>query len=178
MHILMIVGSLRTNSYNRQLAEHIEEIIGDRAKVSYLRFDDVPLMNQDIEFPAPATVERCRREISAADGIWIVSPEYNHSIPGSLKNLLDWMSRPILPEVKETVLRNKPVTFSGAAGKSASADVRSALETLAVCIRMDVIGGIGTGVSIDFMKEALILSETTEAALHAQANTFIERCSR
>lgn len=177
MNILMIVGSLRRDSYNRQLAEHIERLIGGCAEVSTRRFDDIPLLNQDIEFPAPTPVERYRRAVAGADGIWIVTPEYNHSFPGGLKNLLDWLSRPILPDVKETVLQGKPVTISGAAGKSSASDARSALAVLAAWMRMDVIGGTGTGVCIDFANNALSIDDKTEVSLLNQVEAFLGRCS-
>lgn len=93
--ILMIVGSLRKQSFNHQLAREIERIIGDRAEVTFLDWGDVPLMNQDIEWPAPEAVQRVRDAVLAADGLWFFSPEYNYQIPGGLKNLLDWLSRPL-----------------------------------------------------------------------------------
>ena len=61
--ILMIIGSLRTKSFNRQLAKVAREIIGDRADVSELYYDDLPLLNQDIEFPEPVAVARVRMAV-------------------------------------------------------------------------------------------------------------------
>ena len=52
-------------------------------------------MNQDIEHPAPEAVMRVREAVREADGLWLFSPEYNHAIPGPLKNLIDWLSRPV-----------------------------------------------------------------------------------
>lgn len=83
--ILMIVGSLRKQSFNHQLAREIERIIGDRAEVTFLDWGDVPLMNQDIEWPAPEAVQRVRDAVLAADGLWFFSPEYNYQIPGGLR---------------------------------------------------------------------------------------------
>ena len=111
--IAAIVGSLRENSYNRQLALAAKEIVGDRARFDILEYSDVPLMNQDIEYPAPESVRRVREEIKAADGVWIFTPEYNHSYPGVLKNLIDWLSRPISKEERQ-VLSRKPIAISGA----------------------------------------------------------------
>ena len=92
--ILLVIGSLRKNSFNRQLAQVISSELAGKATVSTLRFDDIPYMNQDIEWPAPETVCRVRETVAAADGVWIVTPEYNFNFPGLLKNLLDWLSRP------------------------------------------------------------------------------------
>lgn len=111
--IAAIVGSLRENSYNRQLALAAKEIVGDRAIFEIVDYDDVPLMNQDIEYPAPEAVCRVREQIKSADGVWIFTPEYNHSYPGVLKNLIDWLSRPISKEERQ-VLSRKPIAISGA----------------------------------------------------------------
>ena len=92
--VLLIVGSLRKESFNLQLAKLAEEMLKDKTQVSILYYADLPFMNQDMEFPAPESVARVRQEVLAADGIWIFSPEYNYQIPGVLKNLLDWLSRP------------------------------------------------------------------------------------
>ena len=101
-NILFVIGSTRKNSFNRQLANITEKLIGKYAsnncaqiQVNYLQFDNLPFFNQDIEFPTPETVEKIRHEFSSADGIWIFTPEYNQSYPGYLKNLIDWLSRPL-----------------------------------------------------------------------------------
>ncbi len=93
--IVAIVGSLRKESYNRQLALTAKEGLGDRAAFEILEYADIPFMNQDIEYPAPEAVRRVRAAVREADGLWIFTPEYNHSYPGVLKNLIDWLSRPI-----------------------------------------------------------------------------------
>lgn len=111
--IAAIVGSLRKDSYNRQLALAAKEIVGERAIFDIIDYSDVPLLNQDIEYPAPEAVRRVREQIKAADGVWIFTPEYNHSYPGVLKNLIDWLSRPISKEERQ-VLSKKPVAISGA----------------------------------------------------------------
>ena len=84
--VLMIVGSLRKESFNLQLAKLAEEMLKDKVQVSILYYADLSFMNQDIEFPTPESVARVRQEVLAADGIWIFSPEYNYQIPGVLKN--------------------------------------------------------------------------------------------
>ena len=95
--ILMIVGSLRNNSLNMQLAKIAEEMLAGKAEVSFLDYADIPFMNQDIEYPAPESVSRVRQIVMEADGIWFFTPEYNSYIPGVLKNLLDWLSRTLQP---------------------------------------------------------------------------------
>ena len=71
--VLFIVGSFRQGSFNHQLAAQAENILTDKAEVSYLDFKDIPFFNQDIESPAPAAVAKAREEILSADAIWIFS---------------------------------------------------------------------------------------------------------
>lgn len=110
--ILAIVGSLRKGSFNRQLALAAQAEVGERADMTLLDYADVPLLNQDWEYPAPEPVRRVREAVKEADGLWFFTPEYNHSFPGVLKNLLDWLSRPV-SETEKQVLSRKPAAISG-----------------------------------------------------------------
>lgn len=80
--VLFVIGSLREKSFNRQLARKAEKLLEGKAEVKYLDFADLPWINQDKEFPAPAEVARVRSEITAADALWFFTPEYNFSYPG------------------------------------------------------------------------------------------------
>ena len=71
MKVLMIVGSLRKNSFNKQLAAMAEQELGDRASVSVLDWSEVPVFNQDEEFPTPKSVAEARVAVNEADAIWI-----------------------------------------------------------------------------------------------------------
>lgn len=181
-NILMIVGSLRKQSFNRQLAQEIETILGDRANVTYLEYGDLPYMNQDIEFPAPESVSRVRSAVQAADGIWICTPEYNYNIPGGLKNLLDWLSRPLEENNWElgSAVKGKYVTISGVAGKSAAAGVRKSLKDLLEMMSMNVIAGEGTGVSFDataFQTGVLSIPASAQTVLEEQVEQFLSALS-
>ena len=177
-NIVMIVGSFREKSFNKMMAREIEQILGDRASVSFLSFEDIPYMNQDLEFPAPESVARVRAQVQQADGIWICTPEYNGAIPGLLKNLLDWLSRPLVKNDWKvgSAVRGKVVTISGAAGKSGAAGARAALKILVERISMKLVGGEGTGVVLPAQAfttgEAEIPQEYREA-LQAQAEEFL-----
>lgn len=176
--VLMIVGSLRKDSFNSQLADAAADMLVGKAEVRFLDYADVPFMNQDIEFPAPESVARVRREVRDADGIWIFSPEYNAQIPGVLKNLLDWLSRPLDPADRQrnSAAKGKVVTISGAAGKSGAAGVRKNLGPLLEFMSMEVICGMGTGVSMageTFRSGKLTLSEEERAELARQAEEFL-----
>ena len=111
MRILAISGSLRRDSHNsallraaaKQLPSGVELTIHDGLR------EIPPYDDDELATPSPAVV-RLREEIAAADGVLVSTPEYNSSIPGQLKNALDWMSRPLA----ESPLRNKPAAVIGA----------------------------------------------------------------
>ena len=177
--VLMIVGSLRKNSFNHQLAKQVEAMLAGKAEVSFLNYGDLPFMNQDLEFPAPESVAGVRQAVQEADGIWIFSPEYNYQIPGVLKNLLDWLSRPLVPNDWErgSAVRGKPVTVSAVAGRSGGAGVRKNISTLLEVMSMKLISGMGSGVSLDaeaFRSGVMNLSEENLAAIRKQADAFLE----
>jgi chromate reductase len=137
--IIAIVGSLRKDSYNLQLAMAAKAIVQDRAEFELLDFSDVQLMNQDIEFPVPESVKRVREKIKAADGVWFFTPEYNHFFPGVLKNLIDWLSRPVSKEEPQ-VLAGKPAAISGITpGMSGTGIAQDHLVTLISFLNMDVM---------------------------------------
>ena len=85
--ILFIVGSLRADSLNAKLAQNLAKLVDGETDFAGV---DLPIMNADIYKDAPASVNELREKISAADGVVIVSPEYNRSIAGGTKNMLDW----------------------------------------------------------------------------------------
>ncbi|MDZ7864107.1 NAD(P)H-dependent oxidoreductase [Acidovorax sp.] len=94
VQIAVIVGSLRKDSFNRKLATAIERLAPADFKFTQLRIDDLPLYNQDDDGQQAASVLRLKGELKAAQGLLFVTPEYNRSIPGVLKNALDHASRP------------------------------------------------------------------------------------
>lgn len=92
--IAVVIGSLRKDSLNRKLALAIAHLAPEDFTFEHLRIDDLPLYNQDHDGNPSAEVRRLKTEIAAADGVLFVTPEYNRSIPGVLKNALDNASRP------------------------------------------------------------------------------------
>ena len=177
-NILFIVGSLREGSFNRQLAREAEEMIGARATVTYLDYSDVPLINQDIEFPEPEPVARLRTAVREADGIWVFTPEYNFSYPGHVKNIFDWLSRPLVAGDYETptVFNGKKVALSGAGGKMATAKCREKLTELLTFIKADVIEPqTGIVLNIEAWTEGrMILTDEQKATLKAQVEAFLK----
>ena len=180
-NILFIIGSLRKGSFNRKLAEEAEQMLGSRARVEYLDFSDLPMLNQDIEFPAPDKVNKVREKVSEADALWIFSPEYNYSYPGHLKNLIDWLSRPLVAGDRQTPLpiSGKKVALSGAGGAAGTAKCREKLTELLTLpfIRADVMADPQTGIQLN--KEAwtegrMILTEAQRESLRLQVDAFLE----
>ena len=112
MRILAISGSLRRDSYNTKLLKAAAELmLGDIQLEIWDGLKAVPPYDEDDDRdPAPAGAQRLREAIAGADAVLFATPEYNSSIPGHLKNAIDWASRPIAANV----LRNKPVAVIGA----------------------------------------------------------------
>lgn len=217
-HIIFIVGSFRNNSFNRQLAKIAEDMLKKHFEISYLNFDDIPYMNQDLEafmtnrqhassdFTAAAnthyaedgeleaggnisssalqqsiadslSIKKIRQEIKACDGIWIFTPEYNHSYPGLLKNLFDWLSRPIDISnfATPTAVQGKKVTISGAGGKNKTMSCREKLNELLEYIKMDVMKEPQLGVELGmdaWVKGEFHLTELQLQQLEEQADKF------
>jgi chromate reductase len=92
--IAVIVGSLRRDSINRKLAHALMKLAPPEFSCRELQIDDLPLYNEDNDADPAAAVKRLKSEIATASGLLIVTPEYNRSIPGVLKNALDNGSRP------------------------------------------------------------------------------------
>jgi len=94
MDIAVLVGSLRRDSFNRRLATGLGTLAPAGTTLKQLRIDDLPPYNQDEEGTPGPPVSRLKQEIAAARGVIFVTPEYNRSIPGVLKNAIDHASRP------------------------------------------------------------------------------------
>jgi chromate reductase, NAD(P)H dehydrogenase (quinone) len=92
--ILGFAGSLRKGSYNRMLLKAASELLPAGATLETFDLDGFPPYNQDLEPDTPQIVRDFKAKIKSADAILIVSPEYNYSVPGLLKNAIDWASRP------------------------------------------------------------------------------------
>jgi chromate reductase len=111
MLVLGIAGSLRSGSHNAQLLRHVVEELPEGVELEVFdRLAEIPAYDPDLEDLSPDAVEDLKAAIAAADAVLIATPEYNGSIPGALKNALDWVSRPIA----ETPIRSKPVAVIGA----------------------------------------------------------------
>jgi chromate reductase len=111
--ILAISGALRAASTNTALVRAAQQLAPEGVEIElYDGLRGLPHFDQDLEGDVPAQVADLRARIEAADGVLISSPEYNYTIPGVLKNALDWASRPY----GQSVLTGKPIAIMGASG--------------------------------------------------------------
>lgn len=110
IQILGIAGSLRKDSYNRFALKAAQELVPDGAVLNLIELHGIPVFNQDNEMALPASVLEFKRQILAADAILFATPEYNYSLPGGLKNAIDWASRPY----GESAWTGKPAAMMGA----------------------------------------------------------------
>ena len=149
--IAFVVGSTRRGSFNLQLATIAEGMLEGRADVVYIDPAPLPFVNQDIESPAPELVKNARDIVMSSDALWIFTPEYNQSIPGILKNLLDWLSRPLDPSDpdRKTAIKGKKVIISGAGGGKRTQFCRKALFDLLSFIGAEVLDEEGRGFALD-----------------------------
>lgn len=175
--VLFVVGSLREGSFNKQLAAMGEKALAGKAEVTYLDYTNLPLMNQDNENPVLPEVEAAREAVQAADAIWFFSPVYNFSIPGTIKNLLDWLSRSLDPTNPggESAIHNKLVTVSSAAGGGFD-NMFDQYKFLLPFIRTQVVGEFTSTVVNDsaWVDGQLVLTDDVQAKLDAQAAAVIE----
>ena len=93
MKLVFLIGSQREGSLNKLLAKEIEKEFADYDIVEYYP-NDFKMFNQDLEKPEEDWIKKIREDIREAEGVIIVSPEYNYSVPGTVKNMVDWLSRP------------------------------------------------------------------------------------
>ena len=143
--ILFVVGSLREGSFDQQFAQNAEKALEGKAEVSYLDWSQVPVFSQDLEANTPAAVQAARDAVLAADAIWFFSPVYNFAIPGSVKNLLDWLSRALdLSDTTGASALNDKVTAVSILANGGHEQVAKAYRALFPFIRTKFVDEITT----------------------------------
>ena len=110
VRILGFAGSLRKQSYNKAILAAAVEMVSENTTLEIFDLEGIPPFNQDLERQPPDRVKEFKSRIRAADAILIATPEYNYSIPGVLKNAIDWASRPY----GDNAFDGKPVAVMGA----------------------------------------------------------------
>ncbi len=135
--IAVIVGSLRKDSFNARLADALATLAPEDVVFNRLRIDDLPLYNQDDDDSPPPPVTRLKEAIRQADGLLFVTPEYNRSIPGVLKNALDHASRPY----GDSAFPDKPAGIIGVSiGAIGTAAAQQHLRTILAYLDMPTLG--------------------------------------
>jgi len=134
--IAVVVGSLRQDSFNRMLANAIVKLAPPEFSFQQLAIGDLPLYNQDDDANPAASVKRLKAEITAAQGLLFVTPEYNRSIPGVLKNAIDHASRPY----GQSAWQGKPAGVLGVSpGASGTAMAQQHLRNILVSLDMPTL---------------------------------------
>lgn len=134
--ILGIAGSLRNASFNRAALRAAQKLVPENTSLAIFEIDGIPGFNQDEEKNPPPKVSELKARIRAADAILLVTPEYNYSIPGVLKNAIDWASRPY----DDSAWNGKPVAIMGASvGAFGSARAQYHLRQAFVFLNMDAV---------------------------------------
>jgi chromate reductase len=110
VRILGIAGSLRRGSYNQAALRAATLLVPENSEIDPFRLDGIPLFNEDDQTRPPSSVPDLKKRIRRANAVLIVTPEYNYSIPGILKNAIDWASRPH----GDSAWSGKPATIMGA----------------------------------------------------------------
>jgi len=135
--IAVIVGSLRADSFNRRLARALAKLAPADFSFSESEIGDLPLYNQDQDASPPAAVTRLKEEIQAARGVIFVTPEYNRSLPGVLKNAIDHASRPY----GKSAWAGKPAGVIGVSvGAVGTAVAQQHLRTILAYLDMPTLG--------------------------------------
>jgi chromate reductase, NAD(P)H dehydrogenase (quinone) len=135
--IALVIGSLRRDSINRKLADAVIKLAPAEFTFKVVRIDDLPLYNQDLEANPAEPVKRLKSEINAAHGVLFVTPEYNRSMPGVLKNAIDHASRPY----GQSAWAGKPAGVLGASiGAIGSAVAQQHLRNSLAYLDMPTLG--------------------------------------
>lgn len=176
--LLAISGSLRADSINTALLRAFKEHAPEGVEIEFADIGALPLFNQELESPFLEAATVLKEQIRAADGILIATPEYNRSIPGVLKNAIDWTSRPY----GDSAWKQKPVFVMGASvGPIAAALAQYDVKKVMLYLDAFVMGqpefylGSATG---KFDAQGVLTDETTQEHIVggiAAFTTFIDR---
>lgn len=136
-NVAVLLGSLSQNSINKTLAKAVEKLAEGRLHFDYLDIAALPFYNNDLWDNPPAAVTELKRRVESADAVLIVTPEFNRSFPGLIKNALDWGSRPY----GQSSWAGKPLALAGASvGAVGTAAVQSQLRSVLPVLGFVVMG--------------------------------------
>jgi chromate reductase len=178
INILGIAGSLRRQSYNRSALRAARQVVPDGVNLDIFELDGIPAFNQDEEQNTPAKVVELKQRIRAADALLIATPEYNYSIPGVLKNAIDWATRPY----GDNAWSGKPAAIMGASpGMLGTARAQYHLRQILVSLNVHPINQpevmIGNAAQ-RFDAEGNLTDETTKKHIRQLLQNLVEWTGR
>ena len=176
LHVLILLGSLRRGSYNRMTFDAAVELAPPGMTFAEADLRSLPFYDDDLRLEAgyPLPAQQLRDAVAAADGVLIIAPEYNHSVPPVLKNAVDWASRP-----PDQPFKDKPVAIMGAStGRFGTVRMQSHLRQSLVSLEAQPL--VKPEVMIAFARTAFdgqgrLVDEIAREAIAAQLRTFADR---
>jgi chromate reductase len=178
IQIAVLIGSLRRESYNRRLAHAVQKLAPSSVSFKELRISDLPLYNQDDDSSPAEPVKRLKAEIGAAQGVIFVTPEYNRSLPGVLKNAIDHASRPY----GESAWAGKPAGILGASiGAVGTAVSQQHLRGVLAYLDMPTLGQPEVFLQTDdkfFSADGGIANERTKKFLQSWMDAYLSWVKR
>ena len=176
--VAVLVGSIRPNSSNLQFAKALEKLALGRLQFDFIDLGALPFYDETLWDNPPAAVLDMKQRITAADAVLFVTPEYNRSIPGVLKNAIDWPSRPF----GQSVWEGKPAAIVGAtAGQSGTAQAQAHLRSILVILGVILMGRpeVYQTLRPDLIDEDhLITDERTRLFLQKWVDSFVAWIAR
>ena len=174
MHFIGFSGSLRKGSYNRALLQAVAELLPEGATLDTIEIGNLPLYNQDLEVDFPEAAKDIKGKIRAAEGIIVATPEFNRSVSGVLKNMIDWTSRPY----GDNAWAGKPVLVMGCSGGHiGTALAQYDLKKLLLYLNCRVIGQpeIYIGMAQEkFDASGVLIDDSTKKFLSDGLAPFVE----
>ena len=174
IRILGIAGSLRRKSHNRAALRAAQRLVPEDAVLDIFELDGIPVFSEDDERQPPAKVAELKRRIREADAILFVTPEYNYSIPGVLKNAIDWASRPY----GDSAWSGKPAAIVGASvGRLGTARAQYHLRQVFVFLNIHPVNQpevmIGNAAEV-FDDEGNLTDETTKKLISRLLDNLVQ----
>ena len=173
IRILGIAGSLRRNSYNRSALRAAQQLVPPDATLEVFELDGIPVFSEDEERQPPAKVVELKKRIREADAVLFVTPEYNYSIPGGLKNAIDWASRPY----GDSAWTGKPAAIMGASiGTFGTARAQYHLRQVFVFLNMHALNQpevMIANASQNFDGEENLTNETTKTSIRQLLSNLV-----
>ena len=169
--VLGFAGSLRKDSFNRALLRAAQKFAPPEVDVEIFEIDSLPLYNQDEESSLPSVVRSFKEKIESADAVLMVTPEYNYSVSGVLKNAIDWASRPY----GTNSFNDKPVAIMGATiGNIGTARAQYHLRQILVYLNAHALNSPEVMVSSaqDKFKDGELIDEHTQKKLREQLSAL------